>query len=93
MSQQQPQQPQQINIGAKEDSFLSGFKGAIGVIFALFIVFVAMPCGACVMCGGGTMCLGATADYQERSAEVRQEMEDDRQAVETSEDEEELSEE
>ncbi len=73
--QQQPQQPghqqpAQANVKSGDDSFLAGFKGTIGVIIALFVVFVLIPCGACTMCTGGTMCAGAFSDYQERAEEA-----------------------
>lgn len=56
-----------------EDSFISGMKGAMGVVFGLFLVFVVLPCA---FCGGTTLCAGVmsgASDYQEGVDEVRSE--------------------
>ena len=53
--QPQPQQPQPQQQQQSESSFSTGMKATFGVLFALFLLGVVIPC---MTCGGCTMCAG-----------------------------------
>jgi len=59
----------------QEHSFLKGFKGGLGIIAALFFVFVLAPCALC----GGLAALGGVAGDSESRKEIegiKQEVDD-----------------
>ena len=47
----------------EESSFQRGFGGTFGVLMALFIVFILLPCG---MCGGLAVCGGVIAEMEQQ---------------------------
>lgn len=54
---------------AEKNSFLEGMKGATGVIFALFLIFIVAPC---TVCGGMATC-GAILDETDDRSQVERE--------------------